>query len=53
MVFDRRGPGVAAQLDMVSRRLTTGDVRHLSALVAGGKRSVPAVAEQWLRTEGL
>ena len=52
-VLDRWGPGVAAQLDAVSRRLTTTDVRHLNALIAGGKQSVPAVAEQWLRTEGL
>ena len=52
-VLDRWGPGVAAQLDAVSRRLTTTDVRPLNALIAGGKQTVPAVAEQWLSTEGL
>jgi osmoprotectant transport system substrate-binding protein len=52
-VIDRFGPGVVAQLDAVSRRLTTTDLRHLNALVADGKASVPTVAEQWLSREGL
>jgi osmoprotectant transport system substrate-binding protein len=51
-VIDRWGPGVAARLDAVSRRLTTEDLRHLNALVAGGE-SAPAVARQWLIAEGL
>jgi osmoprotectant transport system substrate-binding protein len=52
-VIDRWGPGVAACLDAVSRRLTTNDLRHLNALMAGGKESVRAVATQWLKAEGL
>ncbi len=51
-VIDRWGPLIAARIDAVSRRLTTTDVRPLNALIAGGKQSVPAVAEQWLSTEG-
>jgi osmoprotectant transport system substrate-binding protein len=52
-VIDRWGPGVAARLDAVSRRLTTKVLRHLNALVDGGKETVQVVATQWLTAEGL
>jgi osmoprotectant transport system substrate-binding protein len=52
-VIDRWGSGVVTILDAVSRRLTTTDLRHLNALMAAGKESGPAVARQWLSTEGL
>jgi osmoprotectant transport system substrate-binding protein len=49
----RYGPGLLATLDAVSARLSTAVLASLDAQVQLGGRAPEAVAENWLRTEGL
>jgi len=49
----RYGPGLLATLDAVSARLSTATLASLDALVQLDGRAPRAVAENWLRAEGL
>lgn len=51
-VVTRWGPGLAAVVDRVSRRLTTGGLQGLNARMANGERA-DAVAATWLTVEGF
>jgi osmoprotectant transport system substrate-binding protein len=52
-VIERAGPGLAATVNEVSRRLTTGVLRDLNAQVGDDSGKVAAVAARWLEGEGL
>lgn len=49
----RYGPGLLATLDAVSARLSTAALASLDAQVQLGRRIPQAVADAWLRAEGL
>jgi osmoprotectant transport system substrate-binding protein len=49
----RYGPGLLATLDALSARLSTAVLASLDAQVQLGGRAPQAVAENWLRAEGL
>jgi len=52
-VVDRWGDDVVDRIDLVSRRLTTGDLRGLNAELLKPGATVRRVAAAWLEAEGL
>ena len=50
---DRYGPGLLAALDAVSARLSTATLTALNAQVELSGRDPRAVAQSWLRDQGL